>query len=250
MEKITKDKDYSFLEDKPAEEVLAWAFKNFGKRCAIGTSLQKTGLAIIDISAKVLDTDFRVFFVDTLKFPRETYDLLEEVEDRYSFKIERYEPNEKEVEKMHQIYGTYIRYSSFGREYCCKVRKVNPSEKALETLDVWISGLRASQSESRKKSAKKIEVIYRKKRPILKINPLIDWTEEELNRYTRENKLPYNKLYDYCSEYGERYHVIGCSCCHIPILPNQDIRSGKFPWESGSKECGLHVDTQMEGSGI
>jgi len=243
------EQDYSFLENKSTEELLTWAFKTHGERCAVGTSLQKTGIAIIDIASRIVD-NFRVFFVDTLEFPKETYELLEEVEELYSINIERYTPDKKSLDSLFQAHGQHPYYASFGREYCCKVRKVDPNEKALKTIDIWISGLRASQSSHRKKNSKKFELIYRRKRPILKINPLLDWSDEDLEAYSKEHKLPYNKLYDYCSPYGERYHVLGCKCCHIPVLPGKDNRSGKFPWEGGAKECGLHVGTNMEGSGI
>jgi phosphoadenosine phosphosulfate reductase len=80
----------------------------------------------------------------------------------------------------------------------------------------------------------------------LKLNPLFDWTDEQVDAYIRENDVPYNKLYDYVSPYGEKYFVIGCEPCHIPVREDLGRRAGKFPWEQGKKECGLHSD----GSGI
>ena len=79
-------------------------------------------------------------------------------------------------------------------------------------------------------------------RKILKLNPVLEWTGQDVERYTREHRLPYNKLYDFVSPYGERFTIIGCTCCHIPIREGLDPRAGKFPWEQSQKECGLHQD--------
>jgi len=249
MEQIIQNVDelrkYEFLEELPASKVLEWAFSEFGERAAIGTSLQKTGVAIIDIASKAVD-DFRVFFVDTLSHFRETYDLLEEVEKRYNIRIERFKPDTGKLENLQRDLGQFPHYSKFGRSECCKIKKVEPNERALKTLDVWISGLRFDQSDFRKSNARKVEIVEKDTRKILKINPLYDWTEKDIDDYTNEHNLPYNKLYDYKSPYGEVYKVIGCQPCHIPIFPGRHKRAGKFPWECGEKECGIHID----GSGI
>lgn len=245
VKNLIEEDPYSLLEELPAEKLLEWAFINFGKRAAIGTSLQNTGIVTIDLASKITN-DFRVFFIDTLKHFKETYDVLDEVEKKYNIRIERFCPDPKELEELSSDMGSHPHYSKFGRSACCQVRKVNPNKRALETLDVWISGVRADQSESRKEKAKKVEVIRRKDRTIIKINPLFDWLECQVEKYIKDNNLPYNKLYDFKSPYGEVYKVIGCEPCHIPIFPTRQKRAGKFPWECGEKECGIHID----GSGI
>lgn len=249
MEQVIKYPDelrkYEFLEEWPASKVLEWIFKEFGKRAVIGTSLQKTGVAIIDIASKAVD-DFRVFFVDTLNHFKETYELFDEVEKRYKIKIENFAPDPEKLEQLQRDLGQFPQYSRFGRSECCKIKKVEPNERALKTLDVWISGLRFDQSEFRKANARKVEILKREGRKIIKVNPLYDWTEKDVDDYTKRNDLPYNKLYDYKSPYGEVYKVIGCQSCHIPIFPGRSKRAGKFPWECGEKECGIHID----GSGI
>ena len=246
VQKIAEEENkYSFLEKLPTEKMLEWAFRNYGNRCAIGTSLQNTGIVIFDIASKVAK-EFRVFFVDTLKHFKETYDLLDEVEKRYNIKIERFCPDPKELEQLNKEIGQFPHYSNIGRHECCRVRKVNPNERALATLDLWISGLRGDQSEFRKANSRKVELVKKGTRFITKLNPLFDWSEAEVNRYIKDNKLPYNKLYDFKSPYGEVYKVIGCAPCHIPIFPARHKRAGKFPWECSEKECGIHFD----GSGI
>ncbi len=244
MDSSNVDVDMDRLAAMNAEELLGFAFEKFGQRAAIGTSLQKTGVAMIDMAGK-LGLSYRVFFIDTLLNNPETYELLKEVEQRYGISIERFTPNPEDVESLKHSVGQYAHY--LARPMCCRVRKGIPLQKALATLDVWVSGVRADQSAHRGEQARKVHWTRGdRSRRILKLNPLVDWTAEDVDRYTRQNDLPYNKLYDYVSPYGERYTVIGCKLCHIPVRKEFSPRAGKFPWEQGKKECGLHE----EGGGI
>ncbi len=220
------------------EELLRFAFEAFGDRAAIGTSLQKTGLVLMDMASR-LGVGWRVFFVDTLLNHDETYELLAEVEQRYGVEVERFAPDPEDIESLHRSVGQYAHF--LARPSCCQVRKVLPLQRALGTLDVWIAGLRGDQSEHRRESVAKAQYVPAADgRQILKLNPLANWTAEQVEQYTRDHALPHNKLYDYESPYGERYLVIGCRPCHIPVRPELGSRSGKFPWEQGKKECGLH----------
>jgi len=227
------------LERFDAEELLRYAFETYGDRAAIGTSLQKTGIVAIDLVHR-LGIPYRVFFLDTRANHPETYELLEEVESRYGISIERFAPTDEELEGLHREFGAYPHY--LARSRCCHARKGLPMERALATMDVWLAGLRMDQSEHRRATGAKVGWAYDLGRRVLKINPLFDWTSDEIDEYTREHGLPYNKLYDYVSPYNERYTTIGCEPCHIPIQECLDARAGKFPWEQGRKECGLHQD--------
>lgn len=232
------------LGQRSAEDLLRFAFERFSGRAAIGTSLQKTGVVLIDLAAR-LGVPFRVFFVDTLLNHPETYELLGRVEERYGITIERYAPEPGEVEALYREAGQYAHF--FDRRRCCAVRKRRPLQRALATLNAWISGLRADQSAHRQQTAAKAGWAQDETgRSLLKLNPLREWTARDVDTYTRTRELPYNALYDYRSPYGERYHVIGCRCCHVPVQPDRAGRAGKFPWETGKKECGLHD----QGSGI
>ena len=232
------DVDTDRLDAMDAEELLKFAFESFGEKAAIGTSLQKTGIVMIDLASR-LDVKFRVFFIDTLLNHDETYQLLEEVQQRYGVMIERFAPLPEDIESLHRSVGQWAHF--LARTMCCRVRKTAPLRRALATVDAWISGVRADQSAHRKEQACKTDWIQDQLgRKILKLNPLLDWTAEDIDRYTQEHKLPYNKLYDYISPYNERYAVIGCAPCHIPVREGFDARAGKFPWEQGHKECGLH----------
>jgi phosphoadenosine phosphosulfate reductase len=77
---------------------------------------------------------------------------------------------------------------------------------------------------------------------VIKINPLVDWTQEQIDAYIKDNSVPYNKLYDFESPYGEKFREIGCKPCHIPVKDDAPKRAGKWPWEQSHKECGLHID--------
>ncbi len=232
------------LENLDAASLLRFAFKTFGPRATIGTSLQKTGVVIIDL-AHQLGIPYRVFFIDTLMNNRETYELFDEVQQRYDLSIETFAPTEEEIDSLYRMWGQYAHFIQ--RETCCHMRKQLPLQRAMQTMDVWVCGLRADQSKHRQEETSKVSWAYDSQgRKILKINPLLDWTSKQVDEYTREHELPYNKLYDFVSPYNERYMTIGCKACHIPIPDHWDCRAGKFPWEQGKKECGLH----QNGSGI
>lgn len=231
--------DTAALRTMDPSDLLRFAFERFGPRAAIGTSLQKTGVILIDMASR-LGIPFRAFFIDTLLNAPETYELLGEIESRYApLQVERFAPRPEEIEGLHCSVGQYAHY--LARPTCCQVRKVLPLHRAQDTLDVWIAGLRADQSEHRRKNTAKAAVEKAHDgRPLLKLNPLLDWTDGEIGAYIREHHVPYNKLYDYESPYGERFFVIGCQPCHIPVREECGRRAGKFPWEQGNKECGLH----------
>jgi phosphoadenylyl-sulfate reductase (thioredoxin) len=236
--------DLGRLKAMEPRELLRFAFEEFGPRAALGTSLQKAGVVLIDMAWR-LGVAFRVFFIDTLMNPPETYELLDQIESRYGLSVERFKPNPEDIENLYRTVGQNAHY--LARPSCCHARKVLPMRRAQETLEVWIAGLLAEQSEYRREHAAKacIELTH-DGRNLLKMNPLLDWTLDEVDAYIREHDVPYNSLYDYESPYGERYFVIGCKCCHIPVRKEFGLRAGKFPWERGKKECGLHKD----GSGI
>jgi phosphoadenylyl-sulfate reductase (thioredoxin) len=227
------------------DELLAFTFETFGKRAAIGTSLQKTGSVMIDLAAKT-GVEFSVFFVDTLFNYDETMELYDEIQSHYGIAIERLVPNPDDIEDLFQHYGQFPFFSSMGRARCCEIRKRLPLLEKLKDLDVWISGLRSDQSDHRQQNTQKISVVGMGDIEVVKINPLIDWDAEQIDAYIKENKVPYNKLYDYESPYGEKFREIGCKPCHIPVKDEAPKRAGKWPWEDSHKECGLHLD----GSGI
>ncbi|MCA9442304.1 MAG: phosphoadenylyl-sulfate reductase [Candidatus Omnitrophica bacterium] len=230
------------LNKMDAQRLLSWGAEYHGKRAGIITSFQDTGCVMIDL-AKKAGVDPRVLTIDTYRLHPETYRLIEEVEKRYGIEVERFGATPEKVEEMVKDYGEYLFFDSKRmQEYCCHIRKVEPNEEALKTLDVWYTGLRRDHSEGRKETPKASYVQGPKMgQHILKIAPLADWTTEQVWDYIKENDLPYNDLYD------QGYASIGCIICSTPIRPGEDKRAGRWRWFNdenqgggGDKECGIH----------
>jgi phosphoadenosine phosphosulfate reductase len=222
------------FEKKEPKEILQWSLDTFHPRIALSSSFSAEDVALIDMLSKI-NPKFRIFTLDTGRLNQETYSLMDRIRTRYGIQIEVYYPNTASVEKMVREHGMNLFYKSVShRRLCCKVRKVEPLMRALSGLDAWITGLRREQSVTRTK-LKKIE-IDEAHRGILKINPLADWSSDQVWDYVKKNNVPYNPLYD------QGYTSIGCEPCTRPIKPGEDIRAGRWWWESPEKkECGLHV---------
>jgi len=226
-----------------AQALIGEIFRRFGERAAIGTSGQLTGVVMIDLAFRS-GAKPRVFTIDTLRLFPETYELFDALEKKYGFKIERLQPDPVKLKNMVQEQGEYLFFDSKQKqEFCCNLRKVEPNERVLETLDVWLTGLRADQSAARAATGK-FEIISTgsQKRPILKVAPLVDWTEQRLREYAKEHGVPTHKLLDWKQE-GWYYESLGCVICTTPIGPNESRRAGRWRWfnSEDNKECGLHT---------
>ena len=236
IEDIKKDM-VDKLNAMSAEELLKWAFDNFGDRAAIGTSFQLTGTVIIDLASKYTKR-FRVFTIDTLRLHPETYDAIKAAEKKYGLKIERFTPDGSALKNMLDRFGEYLFFMDKAKqEYCCMVRKVEPNKRALKTLNVWITGLRKDQSDYRK-TVEKAAIIEEDGRKILKLSPLADWDMAKIWQCIKENNLPYNKLFDM------GYDSIGCIICSMPLVKGEPLRAGRWRWfnkQDDKKECGIHT---------
>lgn len=230
---------------KSPKDLLKEIFIRFGNRAAIGTSGQLTGTVMIDLAVKA-GVQPRIFTIDTLRLFKETYELFDEIEKKYHLKIERIQPNSEKLKKMIDENGEYLFFDSKEKqEFCCHLRKVEPNEKILETVDVWLTGLRADQSKQRA-STSRFEMIHhgKDKRPILKVAPLVDWTEKQLREYCEKNKVPVHKLLNW-NQNGWYYESLGCVICTTPIGPHEPRRAGRWRWfnstDPENKECGIHA---------
>ena len=154
----------------------------------------------------------------------------------YNIKIEILYPNELSVKKMIEAKGINLFYDSVeNRKECCGVRKVFPLKKKLNTLKGWITGVRSDQNENRSEF-KKVELDENWENSLIKYNPLVDWSYEQVFEYIKKHKVPYNKLHD------RGYPSIGCKPCTRAIKKGDDLRSGRWFWENnGNTECGLHI---------
>lgn len=229
------------LDDHDPIEVIAWALRTFGDRVAVVTALQAEGMAILDMAVS-LRPDVRVITVDTGRLPSATYDFIDHVSERYAqARFEVILPDHREVERLVQQHGINLfRRSVPLRLLCCQVRKVRPLVRALGGLDAWITGLRREQWASRA-NIRKVELDHDHD-GIVKVNPLADWTKEEVWAYLEENNVPVHPLY------AQGYTSIGCDPCTRPIAPGEEDRAGRWWWEQGApKECGIHCPIETGG---
>lgn len=226
------------FEGEHPRKVLEWALHTFHPRIALASSFSTEDVVLIDMIQRI-NPRSKIFTLDTGRLHQETYNLIDEIRQRYDLKVEIYCPDTSSVEEMVREYGMNLFYNSVQlRKLCCRIRKVKPLERALQGLDAWITGLRREQSVTRAE-VKKVGVDENHGGKI-KINPLADWTPNQVWTYIKENNVPYNELYD------RGYASIGCEPCTRPIKPAEALRAGRWWWERKTrKECGIHCPTQV-----
>jgi phosphoadenosine phosphosulfate reductase len=210
-----------------AKEVLAWSFRTFGASVEMASGFGPEGMALIDI-ATTLTSSLRVFTIDTgFLFP-ETYQLIEEVERRYGIQVDRVQPRLTPTAQA-EVYGDSLWTAN--PDQCCGLRKIEPLKEKLSGLRAWITAIRREQTKFRA-NAQKIE--WDQKFQLVKINPIADWTNDDVWDYIRANNVPYNPLHDL------NYTSIGCTHCTRAVRPGEDARAGR--WAGLQKtECGLHL---------
>ncbi|MBF4514850.1 phosphoadenylyl-sulfate reductase [Flavobacterium sp. ANB] len=218
-------------KDFSLEETLSFLAKQYPKEVVFSTSFGQEDQVITDFIAKN-NIDITIFTLDTGRLFQETYDVFHRTLKKYKKQIEVYFPEAAAVENLLKQKGPNSFYESVeNRKECCFIRKVVPLRKALAGNKVWITGLRAEQSENRH-DLNLFE--YDGNFEIIKFNPLLKWTLQEVEDYLKENNVPQNALHK------QGFVSIGCAPCTRAILPDEDIRAGRWWWESSHKECGLH----------
>jgi phosphoadenosine phosphosulfate reductase len=225
--------DLAHLEGLPADRLLAWAIERFGRRFAVVTSFQAEGMVVLDL-ARQLDPGVRVLTLDTGRLPEETYQVIEAVRSGMGLQVEVISPDPAEVAAMVARHGPNLFHKDPAlRRLCCHVRKVAPLERALNGVEAWATGLRRDGGPARAGTAK--AEVDDGHGGILKLNPLADWTRDQVWAYVRSHRLPVNPLYE------QGYTSIGCAPCTRPTRPGEDERAGRWWWEAGQdRECGLH----------
>jgi len=212
--------------------VLQQAVRDYAPVC-FANSLGAEDMVLTDIIANH-HLDIEMFSLDTGRLPQATYDLMQEVNDRYSVPLKVYFPDSAAVERYVAQNGVNGFYQSVdSRKSCCFVRKVEPLRRALRGKKAWVTGLRRDQAVTRGS----LEVsAYDADFGLQKFNPLLEWSNKDVWAYIRQNDVPYNKLHD------QFYPSIGCAPCTRSISVGEDIRAGRWWWENPeNKECGLHV---------
>ncbi len=219
---------------KDAESVVNEAFRVLpADRLVLASSLSIEDQVLTHLVCTVTAKP-RILTLDTGRLFPETYEVMERTMQRYGFRYEVLVPDTRELEEMVRTHGPNLFYASVElRKVCCAVRKTNPLRRVLSTTDAWMCGLRREQSVTRR-SVQKVE--WDATFGLCKINPLIDWTEQQVWQSIRENRIPYNALHD------QGFSSIGCAPCTRVVRPGEDIRAGRWWWEQPEhKECGLHI---------
>ena len=220
------------FKDASPEETLTWFANNYAGKIAFSTSLGAEDQVITQMLASV-GVPVKIFTLDTGRLFQETYDLLDVTQKKYGVAIDVYFPDAARVEAMVRSKGINLFYESIeNRQLCCHIRKIEPLKRALTGMDVWITGMRREQSITRAGTGL---ATWDEENQLIKLNPLIDWTEAKMWQYIKELHIPVNELH------SKGYPSIGCMPCTRAIDPGEDIRSGRWWWEQPeNKECGLH----------
>jgi phosphoadenosine phosphosulfate reductase len=215
------------LETRSTAEILEWAAGQFAPRLTFATSLGLEDCVILDLAAR-RSLPIDMFTLDTgVLFP-ETYELWRQIQDRYGIAIRAVRP-ERTIDEQAVHDGPEL----WGRnpDRCCELRKMQPLRAALSGYDAWITAIRRDQTPER---ASAPVVGWDGRFGLIKINPLVRWTFDDVQAYVHEHQVPYNPLHD------RNYPSIGCVPCTSPVMPGEDPRSGR--WRGREKtECGLHL---------
>lgn len=221
------------FEKSEPEVILRHFMEMYGERIALSSSLSIEDQTLADIMLKI-NPKARIFTLDTGRLFPETYQLIDKTNLHYDIKMEIFCPQTEKLQQFVREQGINPFYESIEKRHsCCEVRKLEPLRRAFQNLDAWVCGLRQTQSVTRNDMNL---VEWDERHRLLKINPLIHWSEEHVWNYIRTHHVPYNKLHD------KGFPSIGCEPCTRAVKPGEDIRAGRWWWESPEhRECGLHA---------
>lgn len=221
------------LKQAAAEALIAEVARDFSP-AAFATSLGAEDMVLTDLIWRS-GARIELFTLDTGRLPEETYRLIQECRTRYGLTIHAYAPNQTAVESYVAAHGPNAFYESIElRKECCRIRKVEPLARALAGKRAWITGLRREQAVTRQDLPLREQDVDH---GLMKFNPLVEWTNDDVWTYIRANEVPYNVLHD------KGYPSIGCAPCTRAITVGEDLRAGRWWWENpDTRECGLHFD--------
>jgi phosphoadenosine phosphosulfate reductase len=211
------------VEAMSAEDVLRWAYDEFGDRMCLTCSWQRQSSVLVHMLSE-LGLDVPIVELDTLVLFPETYETRDRLVERYGLELRSFTP----IDPPDRLWETEP-------DRCCHIRKVEPLERALAGFDAWVTGIRREQSSSRA-SAQKIE--WSERYGVWKVQPLVDWDAKRVQAYIHVNEIPYNPLHD------QGYPSIGCIHCTRPVAAGEDERAGR--WTGSDKlECGIHINAPL-----
>ncbi len=233
MEKKDVKELQTIVEGYSSIEIIKWAIIRFGAKNITFASSMGIEDQILTQMLRQINKDVSIFTIDTGRLHQQTYTLMDQTMEKFDFKYEVLFPNQQDIEGLTSKQGLNSFYESIEkRKNCCYLRKVKPLKRKLSTVTAWICGLRREQSVTRD-DLKNIE--WDENFNLVKLNPLIDWTDEQVWDYINSNQTPINPLHN------EGYISMGCVPCTRTIRAGEDARAGRWWWESPEhKECGLH----------
>ena len=220
-------------EGQNIDEILKYFLTTYKGKIAFSTSFSIEDQVLTHL-INGIDPRANIFTLDTGRLPYETYKLIEKTNEQYGISIKVFFPNHKLVEDMVQKRGINLFYNGVEeRKLCCSTRKIEPLKRALQNIDVWITGLRKEQSVTREQlRLTEFDSNFK----LIKLNPLYNWTEEQVWEFIKNHNIPYNELYK------KNYTSIGCAPCTRAIREGETVRDGRWWWENpDTKECGLHA---------
>jgi phosphoadenosine phosphosulfate reductase len=222
--------------ERHPKDIIEIAIREYGLDAAISFSGAED-VVLVDMAAKI-GGKFRVFSLDTGRLHPETYHFLDKVRSHYGIAVEAFFPQPDTVQKLVREKGLFSFYKD-GHKECCGIRKVEPLVRALKPLKAWVTGQRRDQSPGTRASVPVVQLdqtFGTPERPLIKFNPLANWTSKQVWAYIVENDVPYNVLHE------KGFVSIGCEPCTRPVHPGEHERAGRWWWEEETiKECGLHA---------
>ncbi len=220
------------FESSSPQDILEYFLTKYKGKIVQSSSLGAEDQVITDMITRI-NNKTGIFTLDTGRLFPETYELIEKTNKHYNISIKVYFPDWQKVEKMISEKGINLFYRSVdNRKLCCHVRKIEPAKRALKGYEAWISGIRKDQTVSRF-DTKTIE--WDDTNRMIKINPLLKWTEKQVWDYIKKNNVPFNELHN------SGFSSIGCQPCTRAIQTGDEFRAGRWWWEEPEqKECGLH----------
>lgn len=225
----------SQLKDQNPRKIIRTALEQFDS-IAIAFSGAED-VVLIDLAVNIR-RDVQVFSLDTGRLYPETYQFIEKVRNHYQIDIELLTPDRNILDEFVKTKGLFSFYQD-GHQECCGIRKVEPLARKLAQVDAWITGQRKDQSLDTRQNLSEVEIdtsFSNKNQPLVKFNPLLNWSSSQVWDHIEAYQVPYNELHE------RGFISIGCAPCTRPVLPNQHERAGRWWWESANKkECGLHA---------
>jgi phosphoadenosine phosphosulfate reductase len=220
------------LDQPHPSEILRWGLSRYGAGLAIAFSGAED-VALIDMAVKT-GLPFSVFCLDTGRLHSETYEFIERVRSHYGIEIQLFSPDPKVLEPFVKKKGLFSFYQD-GHSECCAIRKVEPLSRALATCPAWVTGQRKDQNPSTRGVLPVVQADPTSAQRV-KLNPLANWTLNQVWQYLRDNSVPYNPLHD------RGFVSIGCQPCTRAPRPGEHERAGRWWWEEATqRECGLHI---------